>query len=284
MRLQSYLAQAATARARCATSPPITFGTASPPSLPMLLSCHTLPPVPWAPLPPLALVSQPQKLAVYRVSVAENRFHVPQLHQLLTAAEQQRAHRYHHMADYHRFVVRRAALRLLLGTRLGQPPAEVQLVAGANYKPALAAPHVQYNVSQAGSWVLIAIAPVEVGVDVEQLTSDFPVAAMLAHSFSPPEQAFITRHPSPVAAFFQLWTRKEAFVKATAQGIDADFSQVPALDGPHQWAAQHPSPTTDWVVSSFTPAPGYAAALAYPAAVPASQVQFYDAGSLLDLF
>ena len=248
----------------------------------MLLTCHTLPPVRWSALPALAVAARREEIAVYRVPIAENQVHAPQLLDLLTEAEQLRTRRYHAAADYYRFIVGRAALRLLLGAYLGQPPAELRFVPGPNDKPLLAtAPHLHYNVAHSGNWVLIAIAPVEIGVDVEKIDLDFPFQGILATSFSPPEQGFIRQHPAPATAFYQLWTRKEAFVKATAQGIEADFSEVSALDGRHQWAATHPSPLAEWTVSSFAPAAEYAAALAYPAAVSASQVQFYEVGDLL---
>lgn len=219
---------------------------------------------------------------MYRVPIAENQAYAPRLFRLLPVAEQQRAHRYHAEADYYRFVIGRAALRLLLGARLGLPAAEVAFVPGTNKKPVLAAaPGLHYNVSHSGNWVLIAIAPVEIGIDLEKINAAFPFQEVLEHSFSAPEKAFITRQPAPAATFYQLWTRKEALVKATAQGIDADFAHVPALDGLHHWPASHPSPITDWAVGSFEPTAGYVAALAYPAAW-AGQLQFYEVGDHLD--
>ncbi len=248
----------------------------------MLLTCHTLPTISWAALSVAVLPGADSEVSVYRVPIVENQAYTSSLSALLTADEQQRAARYHAEADYYRFIVSRAALRLLLGRRIGQPPAELSFVPGTNKKPLLAAaPTLHYNVSHSGNWVLIVIAPVEVGIDVEKINSDFPFQEVLAHSFSPLEQAYIKSQQSSQAAFYQLWTRKEAFVKATAQGIEADFSAVPALDGSHHWLAAHPSPTTEWTVSSFAPATGYAAAVAYPAAVPTSAVRFYDAGDQL---
>lgn len=248
----------------------------------MLLTCHTLPPVYWVLPPPAPVLGQGGEVAVYRVCITENLAHVPHLLPLLTEAEQLRARRYHAAADYYRFVVGRAALRLLLGAYVGQPPAELRFALGPTSKPLLAtAPHLHYNVAHSGSWVLIAIAPVEIGIDVEKIDPDFPFQGILATSFSSLEQVFIEQHPAPATAFYQLWTRKEAFVKATAQGIEADFSQVPTLDGQHQWAATHPSPVSDCMVSSFASAAGYANAVAYPAAVAATQVRFYEVGDLL---
>lgn len=243
----------------------------------MLLTYSSLSAVEWVPLPAAGLPGPRREVAVCRLPVAENQHHSPHLFGLLTVAEQQRAQRYHAEADYHRFVVGRATLRLLLGAGLGLPPAALHFAKGENHKPVLAtAPELHYNVSHSGNWVLIAIGPVAVGVDVEKINLAFPFEEVLNYSFSASERAFVEQHPVPAAAFYRLWTRKEAFVKGTAQGIDADFARVPALDGRHQWLPTYPNPIGNWTVSSFAAAAGYVAALAYPAAIPASQVKFYE--------
>jgi 4'-phosphopantetheinyl transferase len=254
----------------------------APPTTSMLLTCHSLSAISWAALPASGLPGHRGKVAVCRVAVAENQHYSPQLFELLTMAEQQRARRYHAEADYHRFVIGRATLRLLLGACLGLPPGALHFVPGENHKPILAtAPELHYNVSHSGNWVLITIAPVAVGVDVEKINVSFPFDEILEYSFSEHEKAFIAQHPVRPAAFYRLWTRKEAFVKATAQGIDADFTRVPALDGRHQWLATHPNSVANWTVSSFAAAAGYVAAVAYPAAIPAGQVKFYEVGEQL---
>ncbi len=248
----------------------------------MHLTCHSLPAPRWEPLPNLALPARQGEVAVCRVPVAENQRRVPALLALLTPPEQQRARRYHAEADYQRFVVGRAALRLLLGAGLGLPPTALCFAAGGNHKPILAtAPELHYNVSHSGNWVLIALAPVALGIDVEKINPSFPFQELVDHSFGEHEKTFLARQAVPLAAFYQLWTRKEAFVKATGQGINADFARVPALDGRHQWPAPPPNQVADWTVSSFAAAAGYVAAVAYPARIPAGQVRFYEVGEQL---
>jgi 4'-phosphopantetheinyl transferase len=72
------------------------------------------------------------------------------------------------------------------------------------------------SVCHAGDLVVVALTDTcEVGVDVEQVR-DIDTAAMCRHILAPGEVA-----PTDPAAFFALWTRKEAVVKATGDGIAA---------------------------------------------------------------
>ena len=241
----------------------------------MLLLCNTRPGGENWVLPP-AFATGPTGVAIFRMPVAASLAFAPQAAAVLTADEQLRAQRYHRTQDHDRFLLGRAALRLVLGAYAGLTPASLHFDLGANKKPMLReAPELHYNVSHAGDWVLLAVAGAEVGLDVERLDPLFAFREILDHSFSAAEKEFIERSPVPYQAFYQLWTRKEAFVKATGRGIDAEFSQMPALDGQHQVAA--PSQVHRWVVSSFEAATGYVAAVAYPAALTNSP-QFYDLG------
>ena len=239
----------------------------------MLLCCDSLPPVEWKSRPDYRAAGT---VAVFRVPIAESSRYLPLAQAVLHPAELLRAARYHQPADRTRFLVARAALRLLLGQYAQRPPASLVLAAGANKKPALRdEPGLHYNVSHAGNWVVIAIAGTEIGVDVEKIDAQFAFREILTTSFSPAERAFIERGPASERLFYQLWTRKEAFVKATARGIDEGFWQVPSLDGQHELAGPGGAAGPGWAVSSFGVAAGYAAAVAYPAVL-RNKLAFYD--------
>lgn len=239
-----------------------------------MLFCHSLPSPAWESSPNFRTSAG---VAVFRVAIAENSRYVPQATVVLTAAEQQRAQRYYRPQDAQRFLLGRAALRLLLAAYTQQPPASLRFEPGPTKKPVLCEmPGLHYNVSHSGNWVLIVIAAAEVGIDVEKIETQFAFEELLAASFSPAERTFIGQDATSRPRFYQLWTRKEAFVKATAQGIDEHFSSVPSLDGYHQAG----SPEVGWAVSSFAVAAGYAAAVAYPQAL-RKHVRFYDPGTAL---
>jgi len=117
-----------------------------------------------------------------------------------------------------------AALRLLLGRHLGEEPGALRVVRRPGGKPALAEPWswLGFNVAHSGGLMLVALArDREVGVDVERIDPARAAGPIADAVFSPREAAVLRRLPEPARtqAFFSCWTRKEACVKATGEGI-----------------------------------------------------------------
>jgi 4'-phosphopantetheinyl transferase len=178
----------------------------------------------------------------------------------LSPPERARAERYRFLRDRRRFIVARARLRELLGVRLGVPPGAVQLAERPKGKPALAPPHadsgVSFNVAHSEELAVYALAAArEVGIDVEAIRPVPEADAIAARFFSPPESEAYRRlaaHDRPLA-FLSWWTRKEAFAKALGEGLDLllDRFDLAALSSPPGWRLE-----------SFSPLPGFIAAVA----------------------
>lgn len=210
-------------------------------------------------------------LVVLRVAPSDGVELMPYLHSLLSPDETERAARYHHPNDQLRFGYTRGLLRVLLGQYTNQSPNRIEFVAGINRKPELTGSvGWHFNVSHSAHWVLIALGKVPVGVDLERINPDFPFQDVLQASFGPSEQRYINACSDARSGFYQLWTRKEALVKATAQGLDDTFDRVPSLPGVHRVAGKGGG----WTVRSFTVADGYPAAVAYADSAPVPP-QFY---------
>lgn len=117
----------------------------------------------------------------------------------------------------------RAALRMVLGRYLDIAPAEIALVEADAAKPAIAGARLEFNVAHTEDLALIAVAGVAVGVDVERVEPipaeelddlvDFVFAEREAE-----ELAGVSERERLVA-YYRVWTRKEAYVKATGEGI-----------------------------------------------------------------
>lgn len=207
------------------------------------------------------------------------RIHVPQfvscldyLHSLLKPEEETRKNKYRFERDQQRFVVTRGILRILLGQHADQSPKAIGFTVGSNKKPQLNCfPDLHYNVSHSGDWILIGIANRTIGVDLEKINTDFLFQDVIAYSFSEAEKTHLAMNQNNSAVFYQLWTRKEAFVKATGQGIDANFNRIPCLNGNHPVDSDK-----SWLVSSFNVAENYVATVAYPVESVAATINFYD--------
>lgn len=128
--------------------------------------------------------------------------------------------------DRRRFVVARARLRELLGSRLGVAPEAIELVYGPHGKPALgpafADSDIRFNVAHSGDVAAYVLTRgLEVGIDVE-VVRDIPEADRIAAGLFARAESEAYRLLDPLdrqLAFFRCWTRKEALLKALGDGI-----------------------------------------------------------------
>jgi 4'-phosphopantetheinyl transferase len=145
---------------------------------------------------------------------------------LLSEHEAARAARF--LANIHgqRFIVSHARLRLLLAAQLGQPPETIELGAGPHGKPELvgagAKGGLHFNLSHSDGFGLVGWSwNRQIGVDVEVWRPMRDQAALVRRFFSAAEiAAWESLDPLlRMEAFFNLWTRKEAYIKALGRGL-----------------------------------------------------------------
>jgi len=145
---------------------------------------------------------------------------------VLDDEERARAARFRFADDRARSIVARAALRHILGERLGRDPRALRFIAGPHGKPALAGGEVEFNVSHSGERVAVAVAATAVGIDIERERAMRDVRAIARRFFSRGEAAAVERDPS---LFFAIWTAKEAVIKAIGGGLTIDLASFEAF-------------------------------------------------------
>lgn len=148
---------------------------------------------------------------------------------MLDGAERQRASRISHREARQEFAKTRALLRLVLSRHTGRPAGSLAFVDGEWGKPALLRPHgVHFNVSHSGGMALIAVAPAEVGIDIERIDEDIDYVAVAQSVFSPAEIGTIrgAAETERRDVFFSIWARKEAYLKATGRGFSSNLPQI----------------------------------------------------------
>ena len=161
---------------------------------------------------------------------------------------------------------------MLLGRYLGVPPETLSFDYGPFGKPRLTGlkTPLQFNASHSGHILLIAIMlDRAIGIDVERIRSNLSVLDIAERFFSPLERAALAALPETLRtnAFFDCWTRKEAYIKARGEGLSLPLNgfDVSFLPGePAQLLATRPdaAEASRWRLRELDVADGYKAALA----------------------
>jgi 4'-phosphopantetheinyl transferase len=151
---------------------------------------------------------------------------------VLSSDESTRAARFHFSRDRQRFVASRALLRTVLSCYLATDASSVSFSYSKKGKPGLGPAHggsdIRFNIAHSGGIALLAFTRHrEIGVDVEQVRHDFDSGAIARRFFSTHEQNQLADLPAEekVDAFFRCWTRKEAYIKATGDGLSLPLDQ-----------------------------------------------------------
>ncbi|WP_426701450.1 4'-phosphopantetheinyl transferase family protein [Rhodanobacter sp. Col0626] len=134
----------------------------------------------------------------------------------------------------------RAPLLRVLGAYLGTDPDGIALTEGEHGRPALAPPHDQslgFNWSHSGHQAVIAIGRrITPGIDLEQRRARPRALDIAQHYFSADETAALVALPAAErdVAFLELWTAKEAVLKALGRGIAFGLHRLSIAIHPQQ--------------------------------------------------
>ncbi|MBE9204125.1 4'-phosphopantetheinyl transferase superfamily protein [Synechocystis salina LEGE 06099] len=151
---------------------------------------------------------------------------------LLSPEEIARSERYQQPRDKQRFLTMRLALRILLARQLDCLPQQLQFTYGPQGKPELVDRERRspwFNLAHSGNYGLIGLsAEGEIGVDLQVMLPKAHCLKLARRFFSVQETQQLENLPEEerTKVFYQLWTAKEAFLKATGQGLSGGLDQV----------------------------------------------------------
>lgn len=223
----------------------------------------------WA-LPSDTLDLQRDQVDVWRITLDLPPASVKSLESNLSAGEAQRARRFHFPAGKDHYIVAHGVLRDVLACYLHCEPIQLNFSTNDYGKPALDSHKLEFNLSHSGDIALIAITQGrKVGVDVERIRPELEHESIAKRFFSPNEVSELMTLPSEQreVAFFNGWTRKEAYIKAQGLGLSLSldsFDVTLALNEPAKLLTPRPDAQVafDWTLLSLHVDPKYAAALA----------------------
>jgi 4'-phosphopantetheinyl transferase len=171
------------------------------------------------------------------------------------------------------FVLSHAMLRLLISSYCAMNPRDVSFSLGLHGKPSIdRSLGLTFNLSHAEDGILCAFANQrQIGADIERVRVNFNVEEIGERFFSLAERgalrglATAQKH----AAFFRLWTRKEAYIKARGEGLSHPLHQfdISLADTGNVLMSTRPNAeeANRWIVWNVTVPRGYVAAVAFEA-------------------
>ena len=197
--------------------------------------------------------------------------------------ERRRADRFRDSIVAARWIVGRARMREVLADHLDADPGDIAFRDGYNGKPMLARMRraLFFNLSHSEGLELIAVCGGdEVGVDVEYERALPSWPSVAARVFTPDELELIRAEPPErqLHHFYRAWTRKEAVIKATGEGLSADLKRITVSTGDDAKLLAWPgSGAADWHLHHIEPAHNYVGALAIQSSLAPTIVVHRDA-------
>lgn len=130
-----------------------------------------------------------------------------------------------------------------------------------------------FNISHSGNYVMVGFGSYPVGVDIEEKrTIDWE---LITSHFHEAERAYIALHENKEDAFYRVWARKEAYLKAIGVGILKGLNTVNALE---EVLADEQG---GWRLYDADIAPGYASAVCVPINISENTIQYKNINPLL---
>jgi 4'-phosphopantetheinyl transferase len=216
----------------------------------------------WLPAP-INLILLPDDVHVWRIDLDQSEAELRHLATTLSSDESARAERFYFPEHRQRFIAGRGSLRTILSGYLGIAPQEVQFDYEPRGKPLLASKFansgLSFNLSHSQNLALCAVSKNrQIGIDLEYIRPMSDLESLAQRFFLPREYDVVRSLPpeQKSSVFFRYWTCKEAYLKATGEGI-AQLEQVEISLTPTEPAKLQTA--ENWSLLELVPAKNYAA-------------------------
>ncbi|MBE9249740.1 4'-phosphopantetheinyl transferase superfamily protein [Dolichospermum sp. LEGE 00240] len=202
---------------------------------------------------------------IWRINLNSDELQLQSFRETLSSDEIARAERFYFPEHRQRFMAGRGTLRTILGQYLDIAPKQVEFEYQPRGKPLLAAKFADqgllFNLSHSQDLALLGVSyQHQIGVDLEYIRTMSDLEGLAKRFFSAREYEYL-RLLSPAQQqqiFFRYWTCKEAYLKATGDGL-VQLEEIEIDLTPNQPSKLLVS--GDWSLRELTPANNFAAAV-----------------------
>lgn len=224
---------------------------------------------PWASPPKMLLLSEAEA-HVWRATLDLPQPKIETFELTLSDDELARAQRFRFAKDRTHFIAARGLLRAILGRYLAREPQSLTFTYNDYGKPSLDQENFSFNLTHAQGIALYAITRHRaIGVDLEYIQREMEWESIAEHFFSPYEVNMLKAVSPDIRpiAFFNCWTRKEAYIKARGMGLSLaldsfDVSLTPGEPAELLGIREEGQDAANWSLYDLHPSSDYIAALA----------------------
>ncbi|MDJ0682158.1 MAG: 4'-phosphopantetheinyl transferase superfamily protein [Xenococcaceae cyanobacterium MO_167.B52] len=227
--------------------------------------------------PSLNLVLPYDEIHVWRASLDLAPQSLEELETVLSEDEKLRANRFRFAKHRRRFIAARGILRQLLARYLQISPEEINFTYNPQGKPQLASSFknidLQFNISHSEDLALYSFNyGQQIGIDLEYLRENVDYENIAKRFFCDSELELITNciPEQRQQRFYQLWTAKEAYLKAIGKGLGGGLQtseiKLNQEDNIYLHSIENKQETAkDWSLYNFIPQTNFVATIALSA-------------------
>jgi 4'-phosphopantetheinyl transferase len=188
----------------------------------------------------------------------------------LSVEEREKYRRFVFRKDRRDFAAAHALLRCALSTRKAVLPSSWTFTEAPRGKPMLSRDQMNccFNLSHTTGLVVCGLSETaEIGIDAESINRGMDFEEIASSNFSQSEVQALTKLPAEQrrTRFTELWTLKEAYLKATGAGLSDPLSDVAFEmkgDSSLRFAASAGTAIGSWQFLLFAPSESYRVAVA----------------------
>jgi len=219
---------------------------------------------------PAGSAVQAPTIHVYIVQLETSATKTEACERSLNPIEAHRASRFYSDTMRRRWVVGRGRLRQILAEHTGLVPEQIEFEERAKGKPMLRAGSsptpLYFNLSHSCALALIALSDWgELGIDVEfeSALPSWPAVAERVFTYEERAQINAAATDERQHLFYRCWTRKEAVIKATGEGLSANLTSFAvSVDRDARLLKWPDGDVSEWHLAHIEPAAEYVGALA----------------------